>query len=157
MLKRMTITLLAHRPTGGISPSSSALVTHSPSTVLFANVVGSSLFRPVGGAQLGASPKFQLPGNVFEGRRGAIQFQRYASPASGEGLADVMRVKKALAAETEATDSVMPDDTEIREDDDEASKLKVRITILNSYCIVFQGWLVQHTERVLFGPEDAWD
>jgi len=107
----MTITLLA---LGGIiSPPSFVRVTLSPRTVL---VVNSSLF------QLGTGRQFHLLGNVFEGRRAGAQFQRYAS---GEGLADVMRVKEALAAETavgEATDNLMPDD-------DEASKLKVRIAI----------------------------
>lgn len=113
--------LLAHG--GIISPASSVR------TVL---VVSSRLL------QLGTGKQFHLPGNVFKGRGPGAQFQRFAS---GEGLADVMRVKEALATETavdEATDNVVLDD-------DEASKLKVRISIWCSWL----HWMVTPAYRTI--------
>ncbi|XP_073386864.1 uncharacterized protein [Physcomitrium patens] len=114
MLKRMTITLLAHRPMYSISPSSS---------VLLSNVVRNSLFLPIGGEQLGIGRGSHL--NVFEGSRRLFLSQRNASSTSREGLADVMRVKEALESETgigkdEALDCV-------REEDHEASKHKAKL------------------------------
>ena len=135
MLKRMTITVLAHRPTCGvISPSSSVLVTRSTGAVLFSDVVSCDLFPPVG-AQLGAGRKFLKSGNVLEGRRIGVHPERSASCSSQEGLVDVMRLQEAMKAETavdEAIDSLLPGDTDLVEDGDEpAVKSKVRTGISN--------------------------
>lgn len=143
MLKRMTISLLGHRPTCGVvASSSSVLVTHSASAALLSNVVSSDLFRPVCGAQLGAGRKFHyLCGNVLKGRR-VVHSQRNASSTSREGLADMMRVQEAMKAETavdnrEGIDTLLPGDAEVGEDGDAvSSKSKVRIRISKVCCIL---------------------
>ncbi|KAG0554000.1 hypothetical protein KC19_12G055000 [Ceratodon purpureus] len=132
MLKRMTISLLAHRPTCGIvSPSSSVLVTHPTGAALLLSVVGKDLFRPVGA---GTGRRFyHLSGDVLEGRRRGVYSRRNASSASREGLADVMRVREAMKAEPaveslEAKDGLLPGDAEVGEDGDElASKSKGKL------------------------------
>lgn len=89
-------------------------IISSASSVRTVLVVSSRLL------QLGTIKQFHFPGNVFKGRGPRAQFQRFAS---GEGLADVMRVKEALATEAavdETTDNVVLDD-------DESSKLKGKL------------------------------
>lgn len=108
-------------------------IISSASSVRTVLVVSSRLL------QLGTIKQFHFPGNVFKGRGPRAQFQRFAS---GEGLADVMRVKEALATEAavdETTDNVVLDD-------DESSKLKVKFSIWCCGCI---GWLLRHIERFL--------
>jgi hypothetical protein len=132
MLKRMTVAVLAHRPTCGMVAGAA----------LLPNVGGSSLlFRPVGGAQLGAGGRFYHLA-VLKGERRAVHSQ---TNASRERLADVMGVHEAMKVETavensETVEALSPGDAAIGEDDDElASKSKVRTRISNISCIFFLG------------------
>jgi hypothetical protein len=144
MLKRMTVAVPAHRHTCRmVAPSNSVLGNHAPGAALLPNVVGSALFRPVGGAQLGAGGRFYRR-SVLEGGRRAVHSHRNASSASREQLADVMGVHEAETT-VENSEALLPGDAAVGEDGDElASKSKVRTRISNICCIFFEYSLNLH-------------